>query len=296
MRRLEQRVVLVTGATSGIGHAIALRCAAEGARVLATGRDEARLAELERSAAAPRSAGPAGAASAAGATGTAGPAAAAGGAASPAGAVAPPGAVGGAGPGGSIIGHAADLGQVTAADECVAAALSAFGRLDGVVHAAGIIRRQEDLRDTTDEQWARMMNLNLDASFRLARACLRAMVPHGGSIVLIGSQLAQVAAPGYASYCASKGAVESLVRALAVDFGPSGVRVNALAPGVVATPLAYVDRPDFDDQVEAIAARLPLRRIGRPDDMAGPAVFLLSDDSAWMTGQSLVVDGGYTAQ
>jgi NAD(P)-dependent dehydrogenase (short-subunit alcohol dehydrogenase family) len=286
MGRLEQRVVLVTGATSGIGHAIALRCAAEGARVLATGRDEARLAELERSAAAPGSAGPAGAVSAAGATGTAGPA----------GAVGSAGAVAGTGPGGSIIGHAADLGQVTAADECVAAVLSAFGRLDGVVHAAGIIRRQEDLRDTTDEQWARMMNVNLDASFRLARACLRAMVPHGGSIVLIGSQLAQVAAPGYASYCASKGAVESLVRALAVDFGPSGVRVNALAPGVVATPLAYVDRPDFDGQVAAIAARLPLRRIGQPDDMAGPAVFLLSDDSAWMTGQSLVVDGGYLAQ
>jgi NAD(P)-dependent dehydrogenase (short-subunit alcohol dehydrogenase family) len=256
MGRLEQQVVLVTGATSGIGRAIARRCAAEGARVLATGRDEARLAELERPAAPATSAGP----------------------------------------GGSIIGHAADLGQVTAADECVAAALSAFGRLDGVVHAAGVIRRQEDLRATTDEQWGWMMNVNLDASFRLARACLRAMIPRGGSIVLVGSQLAQVAAPGYASYCASKGAVESLVRALAVDFGPSGVRVNALAPGVVATPLAYVDRPDFDGQVEAIAARLPLRRIGQPDDMAGPAVFLLSDDSAWMTGQSLVVDGGYTVQ
>jgi NAD(P)-dependent dehydrogenase (short-subunit alcohol dehydrogenase family) len=81
-----------------------------------------------------------------------------------------------------------------------------------------------------------------------------------------------------------------------VDYGPSGIRVNALSPGVVASPMAYVDRPDFDDQADAIAARLPLRRIGRPEDMAGPAVFLLSDESSWMTGQSLVVDGGFTIQ
>jgi NAD(P)-dependent dehydrogenase (short-subunit alcohol dehydrogenase family) len=247
MGRLDQRVVLVTGATSGIGAAIARRCLAEGAHVLATGRDQARLDDLAKT-------------------------------------------------GGSIAVLAADLSAPAAADECVAAAVSTFGRLDGLVHAAGGIRRQEDLRETTDEQWSWMMSVNLDGTFRLARACLREMIPGGGSLVLVGSQLAQVAAPGYASYCATKGAVESLVRALAVDFGPSGVRVNSLSPGVVQTPLAYVDRPDFDDQVETIASRLPLRRIGQPDDMAGPAVFLLSDDSAWMTGQSLVVDGGYTAQ
>ena len=93
-----------------------------------------------------------------------------------------------------------------------------------------------------------------------------------------------------------KGGVEALVRALAIDFGPSGIRVNSLTPGLVQTPLAYVDRPDFDDRIEAAAAGLPLRRIGQPEDMTGPAVFLLSDDSAWMTGQSLVVDGGYTIQ
>ncbi len=248
MGKLEQRVVLVTGATSGIGQAIARRCAEEGARVLATGRDEERLAELAR-----------------------GPAA--------------------------IACHAADLRSAGGADACVAAAISAFGRLDGLVHAAGIVRRREDIRDTTDQQWAEMISANLDSSFRLARACLRVMGPRGtGSVVLVGSQLAHVASPGYASYCASKGGVEALVRALAVDFGPSGIRVNSLTPGVVATPLAYVDRPDFDDQVESIAARLPLRRIGRPEDLAGPAVFLLSDDSAWMTGQSLVIDGGFTIQ
>jgi NAD(P)-dependent dehydrogenase (short-subunit alcohol dehydrogenase family) len=141
------------------------------------------------------------------------------------------------------------------------------------------VRRQEDIRNATDQQWgAQMINVNLDTSFRLARTCLREMAPRGtGSIVLVGSQLAQVVSPGYANYCASKGRVEALVRALAVDFRPAGIRVKALAAGVVAAPLGYVDRPDFGHQVETIAARLPLRRIGQPRDMAGPAVFLLSE-------------------
>jgi NAD(P)-dependent dehydrogenase (short-subunit alcohol dehydrogenase family) len=247
MKRLEQRVVLVTGATSGIGQAIARRCADEGASVLATGRDTERLAELAASSE-------------------------------------------------LISSYAADLTDPAAADECVAAALRAFGRIDGLVHSAGIVRRQEDIRETTDEEWSAMMAANLDSAFRLVRACLREVGPGGASIVLVGSQLAHVGSPGYASYCASKGGVEALVRALAVDFGPAGVRVNSLTPGVVATPLAYVDRPNFDDQVDAIAARIPLRRIGQPGDLAGPAAFLLSDDSAWMTGQSLIIDGGFTIQ
>jgi NAD(P)-dependent dehydrogenase (short-subunit alcohol dehydrogenase family) len=248
MGRLERRAVLVTGATSGIGRAIARRCACEGANVLATGRNGTRLAELAKEYP-------------------------------------------------SIAVHAADLTDGDAADGCAATVVSRFGRLDGLVHAAGIVRRGEDIRNTTDREWSLMREANLDVTFRLARACLREMVPkRSGSVVLVGSQLAHVAAPGYASYCAVKGGVEALVRALAVDFGPSGIRVNSLTPGVVHTPLAYVDRPDFDEQIEAIAARLPLRRIGQADDMAGPAVFLLSDDSAWMTGQSLVVDGGFTIQ
>jgi NAD(P)-dependent dehydrogenase (short-subunit alcohol dehydrogenase family) len=248
MGRLEGRAILVTGATSGIGRAIAGRCASEGASVLATGRDEKRLADLAQEYP-------------------------------------------------SIAVYAADLAASAAADACASVAVSRFGRLDGLVHAAGIVRRGEDIRTTTDQEWSLMRETNLDGTFRLARACLREMVPLGsGSVVLVGSQLAHVAARGYASYCAVKGGVEALVRALAVDFGPSGIRVNALSPGVVHTPLAYVDRPDFDDQIATIAARLPLRRIGQPDDMAGPAVFLLSDDSAWMTGQSLVVDGGFTIQ
>lgn len=250
MRQLRDRAVVVTGASSGIGRAIALRCANEGALVLATGRRENELRDLV--------------------------------------AKAPPGQV-------HI--HAADLRDTGAPEALIDVAIANLGTVDGLVHAAGTVRRGEDIRESTDEEIAAFLDENLAVPLRVARAVLRPMMAAGtGSLVLLGSQLAHISVPGYASYSAAKGGITALARALAVDAGPSGVRVNALAPGVVKTPLAYVNRPDFDDQIEAIAARHPLRRIGTPEDMAGPAVFLLSEQSAWMTGQTLIVDGGYTAQ
>jgi NAD(P)-dependent dehydrogenase (short-subunit alcohol dehydrogenase family) len=242
--------VVVTGASSGIGRAIALRCACEGAHVLASGRREDALRELAAEA-----------------------------------------------PAGRVSVHAADLTAPGAPEAVIAAAVSARGRLDGVVHAAGTVRRGEDIRTTGDDELRAFLEENLGVTLRMARAALAAMTAAGGgSLVLVGSQLAHIGAAGYPAYTAAKGGVTALARALAVDAGPSGVRVNVLAPGVVRTPLAYVNRPDFDDQIGAIAARHPLRRIGAPEDMAGPAVFLLSDDSAWMTGQAVIVDGGYTVQ
>jgi NAD(P)-dependent dehydrogenase (short-subunit alcohol dehydrogenase family) len=239
--------VIVTGASSGIGHAVAVACAREGAHVLASGRNADALAETALAA------------------------------------------------GGDMAVHAADLTVAGAADDMVADALDRFGRLEGIVHCAGTIRRGEDVRDTTDEQWQQLLDENLTASFAVARAAVRAMT-HGGSVVLLGSQLAHIAAPGNASYVANKGGIEALVRALAVDHGPAGIRVNALSPGLVHTHMSYVDRADFASRIEEFAARHPLRRIGAPEDIAGPAVFLLSPASAWMTGQSLVVDGGFTIQ
>jgi NAD(P)-dependent dehydrogenase (short-subunit alcohol dehydrogenase family) len=242
--------VVVTGASSGIGRAIALRCAREGGQVLASGRREDALLEL----------------------------------------------VAGA-PEGAVHAHAADLLTPGAPEDMIAAAVARIGRVDGVVHAAGTVWRGEDLRESGDAELRAFLDANLGATLRVARAALRPMMAAGaGSLVLVGSQLAHIGAPGYAAYTAAKGGVTALARALAADAGPNGVRVNVLAPGVVRTPLAYVNRPDFDDQIDAIAARHPLRRIGAPDDMGGPAVFLLCDDSAWMTGQTLIVDGGYTIQ
>lgn len=245
--RLAGRVVIVTGASSGIGRAVADRCLAEGASVVATGRRAEALEE--------------------------------------------------AGAGSDRIARlAVDLGEDGAPERLVALAGERFGRVDGLVHAAGEVWRNEDLRASSDEAIRDFLDANLASTVRMARAAYTAMVDGGGgSIVLVGSQLAHIAVPGYATYAAAKGGVIAFGRALAVDGGPLGVRVNVVSPGLVHTPMAYVDRPDFDDAAPAIALRHPLRRIGLPEDIAGPAVFLLSDDSSWMTAQTMIIDGGFTA-
>jgi NAD(P)-dependent dehydrogenase (short-subunit alcohol dehydrogenase family) len=164
-----------------------------------------------------------------------------------------------------------------------------------VFHAAGTLRRNESLAETLETDWNRDLAINLTGAFNVVQHAIPHLIDSRGTLILVGSQLAHVAVPGYATYCATKGALIALTRALAVDLGPLGVRVNALSPGVVDTDMAYIDR-DFAALREGIAQGIPLRRVGQPEDMTGPAVFLASDESSWMTGQSLVVDGGFTAQ
>jgi meso-butanediol dehydrogenase/(S,S)-butanediol dehydrogenase/diacetyl reductase len=189
-------------------------------------------------------------------------------------------------------------GDVSDADDvrrAVASVVERHGGIDVVFHGAGVIRRNERLEATTDDEWRTDMAINLDGTFNVCRAVIPHLVESRGSLVLVASQLAHIAAPGYATYSAGKGGVLALMRSLAIDLGPSGVRVNALSPGVVDTDFAYIGR-DFNAVREQIAQAIPLRRIGTTDDVTGPAVFLASDESAWMTGHSLVVDGGFTVQ
>ena len=130
----------------------------------------------------------------------------------------------------------------------------------------------------------------------MARAAYTPMTEGGeGSIVLIGSQLAHIAVPGYATYCATKGGVISFARALAVDGGPLGVRVNVVSPGSSGRRWRTSTARTSTRRRRPSPSAIPLRRIGEPGDMAGPAVFLLSDDASWMTAQTMIVDGGFTA-
>jgi NAD(P)-dependent dehydrogenase (short-subunit alcohol dehydrogenase family) len=196
---------------------------------------------------------------------------------------------------GAIGVQAGDVASAVDARAMVEAVVDRHGGLDVVFHAAGVLRRNEVLAETSQEDWDRDLAANLTGAFQICRYAIPHLRESRGALVLVASQLAHVGSPGYASYCAAKGGVLALTRALATDLGPDGVRVNALSPGVVDTDMAYVGR-DFDAVRERVAAGLPLRRVGTPADLVGPAVFLASDESGWMTGQSLVVDGGWTAQ
>lgn len=167
-------------------------------------------------------------------------------------------------------------------------------RVDHLVGAAGIQVRTRAL-DVSESDWQRLLDINLTGFYRLVRGLAADLVERGGgSILAVGSMSADRATPGIVPYGATKAALTQLIRGLAVELGPSGVRCNALAPGYVATPMTrdLLERPD---QWSRVMSRIPLGRIAQPEDMAGAALFLLSSDAAYITGQVLGVDGGYAA-
>jgi NAD(P)-dependent dehydrogenase (short-subunit alcohol dehydrogenase family) len=149
--------------------------------------------------------------------------------------------------------------------------------------------------DVPVDVWRQTLATNLDAVFYLLRWALPTMRRRGGgSLVVVGSIAAFKGFPNHAAYCASKGALLALVRQVAIDYGPT-VRINLLCPGPVDTPLIWESASAFPDPARAVAAvgeRTLLKRLGRPEDIARAALFLASDDSAWVTGTALTVDGG----
>ena len=166
--------------------------------------------------------------------------------------------------------------------------------VDLLVNNAGVSANKPTLEVSVDE-WRRAVDINLTGVFLCAQAAGRRMVPAGsGSIVNLASMYGVVAAPDRAAYCATKGAVVLLTETLAVEWGPSGVRVNALAPGYVETDLVrdLAARGRLDP--ERLRQRTPLRRLAQPAEMADLAVFLASRQAAYITGHTLVADGGWS--
>jgi 3(or 17)beta-hydroxysteroid dehydrogenase len=266
MGRVDGKVAIVTGAGSGIGRAAAMALAREGARVVLT--DLAASAAEESAAAIRRH-------------------------------------------GGEAIALAHDVGEEAQWAAVIAATQSAFGRLDVLVNNAGVAGKGP-LAETSAEDWRALMRVNLDGVYFGTRAAMAAMQPDGGaragfgSIIMISSILGLVGGVRSAAYSASKGAVRLLAKSVALECAARGlrVRVNSIHPGYIDTPLiaavlerrAQTDGTDVASLRSDLVALHPLGRLGTPEDIAAGIVFLASDESSFITGAELVIDGGYTAR
>ena len=242
-------VVLVTGASSGIGAAIAIAFAEEGWEVMAAGRDESRLEEV-------------------------------------------------ADVSDNIVTWAGELGASEDCDELVADTIEEFGQLDCLVNNAGIIIRG-NVADTTDEDWRATMTVNLDVPFWLSRAALPHLLNAGGSIVNIASDWGLNAAVDAAAYAASKGGLVLLSKSMARDHAREGLRVNAICPGDVDTPMLAGEAEgsglSLDEYMEEMNAAVPSGRVADPEDVAALTLFLASDAAAHINGTAILVDGAANA-
>jgi NAD(P)-dependent dehydrogenase (short-subunit alcohol dehydrogenase family) len=256
-RRFRGRGALVTGGSSGIGLAAARRLAAEGASVVLVGRTPAKVVAAEDDVR--RAAGP-------------------------------------AQPGRSdqvIEGRVADVTDPGAMAEAAEAVLALAGRLDVLVAAAGIDGEGKDALDLDPAVFARVMGVNVGGLLVAAQAAAHRM-PDGGAIVLVSSVNAVATERHFADYNASKGAAVLLARSLAIDWATRGIRVNAVCPGYVRTPMteAYLDDPAA---LAEILSNIPMGRVADADEIAATIAFLASPEASYITGASLIVDGGRSA-
>jgi len=194
----------------------------------------------------------------------------------------------------SCLAVTADVSEHGTPDKLASEALERFGRIDTLVNNAGVLL-PGTAESLTETQWDQTYNINVRAVWHLSRAVL----PHmrsvgGGSIINIASVLSFLGARNRVAYAASKGAVMAMTRAMALDHAAENIRVNCICPGIVETEMVAAFNLDENARQQRIAAH-PMGRFGQPDDIAGLAVFLASDEAAWITGAAFPVDGGYSA-
>jgi NAD(P)-dependent dehydrogenase (short-subunit alcohol dehydrogenase family) len=203
--------------------------------------------------------------------------------------------------GGRAIACSADVTADTEVREAVARTVETFGSLDVLYNNAGV-NSSGSVADATEEDWDRCFAVNVKGTFLCSRAAVTHLAAGGsGAIVNQASVAALVGVPNFAAYCAAKGAVVALTRSMAIDLAPRGIRVNAICPGTVFTPLMEpMLRARGDGDMEVGLARTvvkyPIGRLGTPEDIASAALFLASAGASFLTGSILAADGGMTAQ
>ena len=188
-----------------------------------------------------------------------------------------------------------DVARHAEVESATAATIAAFGRIDILINNAGIFRAA-DFLDITEADWDAVIGVNLSGAFRVGQAVAREMAKTGGgAIVNMSSVNGVMAIPTIASYNASKGGINQLTRAMALALADRGIRVNAVAPGTIATELAQKAVLGSAEAKERIMGRTPLRRLGEPAEIAAVCAFLASDAASYMTGEIVAVDGGRLA-
>lgn len=249
MSEMQNKVVIVTGASSGIGRATALKFAAQGARVALVARDADALVQVAREIAAN---------------------------------------------GGEAKAIPADVTDEAAVERVVQETVAAFGGIDVLVNAAGIIATGT-IETTTLEEWDYMMNVNARAPFYLMQCAMPYLIERKGNVVNVSSVTGVRSFPGILAYCVSKAAVDQLTRCAALEMASRGVRVNAVNPGVVRTQLhrrGGMDEKEYTAFLERSKNTHPLGRVGQPEEVAELIYFLASPRAGWITGVTCPIDGG----